>query len=338
MEGEALRMGIAKAMTSSGSTATVRFSTADLPQQHRIAMWREHYAHKVLRVDVEPLGDASFAASLTSRALPGLQLLLGTMSVTRIARTRSLIADGNNDFALIINRGGALAASAHNREVFLLEGDAVLMSFSDVTTFERYAPGGSFALRIPRVVLSRLVADVDDAVMRLIPRHVEALKLLSGYARLLLDEPSVTAGGLLRLSVAHVHDLVALALGTSPGAPETTRPRGTRVGRLGLAKAYVIENCNRRDLSIGAVAAHLGVTERYVQRLFEGDAVTFSSFLLGERLTRAYRMLTDLKYADRTVSAIAYDIGFNDISYFNRCFRRRYGATPRDIREHRRHA
>jgi hypothetical protein len=179
-------------MTTLSSFATVRFSTSDLPRQHRVPMWREHYAHMVLRVDIEPGGDAAFEASLATRALPELHLLSGTMSVTRIARTRPLIADGNNDLALIINRRGAITASARGREVSLREGDGVLMNFAEITTFDRHSPGGSFSLRIPRVALSSLVVDIDEAVMRLIPRHTQALKLLSGYASLLLDENMTT--------------------------------------------------------------------------------------------------------------------------------------------------
>jgi AraC-like DNA-binding protein len=30
---------------------------------------------------------------------------------------------------------------------------------------------------------------------------------------------------------------------------------------------------------------------------------------------------------------VAYEAGFGDLSYFNRTFRRRYGATPSDVRE-----
>jgi AraC-like DNA-binding protein len=33
-----------------------------------------------------------------------------------------------------------------------------------------------------------------------------------------------------------------------------------------------------------------------------------------------------------SITAIAFDAGFGDLSYFNRTFRRRYGATPSDIR------
>jgi len=44
-------------------------------------------------------------------------------------------------------------------------------------------------------------------------------------------------------------------------------------------------------------------------------------------------MLTDQRWSDRTVSSVAFDAGFGDLSYFNRAFRRRYGATPSDIRK-----
>jgi AraC-like DNA-binding protein len=41
-------------------------------------------------------------------------------------------------------------------------------------------------------------------------------------------------------------------------------------------------------------------------------------------------MLTDLRFTDRSISRIAHDAGFNDISHFNRGFRRVYGAPPTD--------
>jgi AraC-like DNA-binding protein len=36
--------------------------------------------------------------------------------------------------------------------------------------------------------------------------------------------------------------------------------------------------------------------------------------------------------AGRRISDIAFGCGFNDLSYFNRCFRRRYGLTPTSAR------
>ncbi len=69
-----------------------------------------------------------------------------------------------------------------------------------------------------------------------------------------------------------------------------------------------------------------------MQALFEGDRTTFSQFLLDERLARVHLTLRDPLRASLGISAIAYEAGFGDLSHFNRAFRRRYGATPSDVR------
>ena len=95
---------------------------------------------------------------------------------------------------------------------------------------------------------------------------------------------------------------------------------------------YICAHLGDGELSVGEVAQRQRVTPRYVHKLFENEGLTFSSFVLGQRLARAHRMLSDPHLANRTVGSIAFDIGFGDLSYFNRTFRRRYGAAPREIR------
>lgn len=72
-----------------------------------------------------------------------------------------------------------------------------------------------------------------------------------------------------------------------------------------------------------------------MHELFETDGTTFTQFVLLERLDRVYRLLRDSRLAGQRISSIAYDVGFGDLSYFNRAFRRRYDATPSDIRNRR---
>jgi AraC-like DNA-binding protein len=332
-----LRLGLCEArgdlMADPGRFAKIRFSTADLPERDRVAMWREHYGRTVLKVEIEPDPDVPFKAAVVSRALPDLHLLSGMMSAARIQRSRKSIADGNNDLALVINRWGTIAATARGRQVTLRTGDAVLMNSGEVTAFDRSSPGSSFSIRIPHSALSPLVVHADDAVMRPIPRAGDALRLLTRYAEPLLEDGALSTPELRRLAVSHVHDLVALTLGATRDGGEVARSRGVRAARLSSAKTYIVNNCSSRSLSVGAVAKHLGVTPRYVQKLFEEGGSTFSAFLLGQRLARARRLLTDPKFNSYQVSSIAYDVGFGDLSYFNRCFRQHYGATPRDVRE-----
>ena len=74
------------------------------------------------------------------------------------------------------------------------------------------------------------------------------------------------------------------------------------------------------------------VSPRYVQMLFEQEGTTFSQYVVGQRLVRAYRMLTSPLFADWSITSLAFDAGFGDLSYFNRAFRRCYGGTPSEIR------
>lgn len=52
--------------------------------------------------------------------------------------------------------------------------------------------------------------------------------------------------------------------------------------------------------------------------------MTYSRYVLDQRLALAYRRLRHPRLAARTISSIASDAGLGDLSYFNRTFRRRY--------------
>jgi AraC-like DNA-binding protein len=125
---------------------------------------------------------------------------------------------------------------------------------------------------------------------------------------------------------------VALALGSVRDAAQEAANLGLRAARLHEIKAYITRNLSRPTLSVPEVAEQHGVTPRYVQMLFAAEGVTFSEFVLSQRLVHAQRMLSEPVSAGRSISAIAFEAGFADLSYFNRAFRRRFGTTPSDIR------
>jgi transcriptional regulator GlxA family with amidase domain len=116
-------------------------------------------------------------------------------------------------------------------------------------------------------------------------------------------------------------------------AAELARSRGLRAARLHAIKAYIVQNLGKTDLSAEAIAEGQRVTARYVHKLFEREARTLSQHVRDQRLARVHGMLTDVRHTGRTISDLAYDAGFLDLSMFNRAFRRRYGATPSDVRK-----
>ena len=89
----------------------------------------------------------------------------------------------------------------------------------------------------------------------------------------------------------------------------------------------------RDALTIGEVARLHGISASYLRQLFAAVNTSFSQQLLEYRLAAAHRALQDIRHIHHSISSIAYDCGFGDLSYFNRSFRRRYGMTPSDVRE-----
>jgi AraC-like DNA-binding protein len=186
------------------------------------------------------------------------------------------------------------------------------------------------SFRLRRAELGPLTADLDGCLLRPI-RPSFALRLLPGYVGALEEAAAATAEA-RDLAVTHVYDLIALTLGANSDAAELAAGRGVRAVRLRAIKDDIVANLGDETLSIAAVATRQGISPRYVAMLFDGTGTSFSGFVLEQRLARARRMLVGSRHAGQTISAIAYACGFGDLSYFNRAFRRAFGATPSDIR------
>ncbi|MGJ4749089.1 helix-turn-helix transcriptional regulator, partial [Leptospira sp. SA-E8] len=113
---------------------------------------------------------------------------------------------------------------------------------------------------------------------------------------------------------------------------------GVRAARLRALKADVqtrlTEGSSGREgaLSLDALSRRHGISPRYIRQLFAGEETTLTDYVQAQRLALAYRMLRDPRLAGQSIGAIAYDCGFSDQSYFNRCFRRRFGMAPGEAR------
>jgi len=306
------------------------FSSGDLPPSERGNAVRELYERGI--VPLEPLPDCSLHAQITKWFLPGAGILAGALSGLRQVATRHIGGDSNDVF-FGINLAGISTAAQRGREVTVRDGEAILLTHAAGDfAISRPTPAHLLGLRVPRTALAPLVTNLDDAVMRLIPSATAPLRLLTRYVAAVGASARLALPELHRLVVAHIHDLIALSLGATRDASAITQGRGVRAARLRAIKTDIAANLGDCDFKLAAVVARQRVTPRYIHKLFATEGTTFSEFVLGQRLARAYRLLTDPRFAKRAVSSIAFDVGFGDLSYFNRSFRRRYDATPSEVR------
>lgn len=95
-----------------------------------------------------------------------------------------------------------------------------------------------------------------------------------------------------------------------------------------------IEAESHEPITLAALARGAGMSPYHFLRTFRSVVgSTPHQFVLAQRLRHAAVRLRQL---DEPVSSIVYDAGFNDLSTFNRRFRRIMGATPTAYRRERR--
>jgi AraC-like DNA-binding protein len=80
------------------------------------------------------------------------------------------------------------------------------------------------------------------------------------------------------------------------------------------------------------IARKNDISLRYLHQLFRQMDVTASEWLRLRRLQRCYDLLASPEYTTRSITEIAYSMGFNSSSHFSNLFRAQFGVRPSDIR------
>ncbi len=106
----------------------------------------------------------------------------------------------------------------------------------------------------------------------------------------------------------------------------------TRAGLLNDIKVISTAALDDPNLSPARVAAKAGVSVRTLHRTFQASGETFWSWIRDRRLERCHAELTDPIHSKQTITEVAFRWGFNELSTFDRNFRKRFGASPRQVR------
>jgi AraC-like DNA-binding protein len=315
----------------------VRFCFDDMPEAQHPTLLRECFARVGVHYEFGAPRDAPFHVDLALNPLPGLLVGCGDLHATRRRGTRELAAQMGDDGALLVNLKGTHRVEQRDSDLLLGEGEAAFTTCSDPSTISHGGQSEMMVLRFPKARLAPLVDGLDDRWARRIPRDLPALCLLRSYLAVAWDEQAHAGVDLQRSIVTHSYDLMAMMMGATRDTAALAQTRGLAAARLHAIKQDIDRKLAQPHLSVAALALRHRSTARSIQRMFEAEGVTFTEYVLAQRLARAHSLLSDPGRTAEKISAVAYDCGFGDVSYFNRAFRRRYDAAPSDVRARARH-
>ena len=211
-------------------------------------------------------------------------------------------------------------------------GDVSFRSFDAPSRVVFATSAKIFAIKLSACAMGLTTAGRSAALVAP-PKVVGRSRLLADVAqRLLCGISEGPASDLERLcALSAVSWLVAGAYhgDVSPEAESTT----VNASRWQMVMSYVEGHLfDSETLSPASCAENVGISTRYLHKLFAQQGLTFSRFVLERRLEAAHALLRDAAYRSHSIASIAYQCGFASAAHFSRSFRNRFAMSPKQCR------
>ena len=311
----------------------IYFNTDALPQRDRFPAVREEFARRLLAIDVNTDDPAAFSAVFDIKCTAQLALAYIDTSAGDYVRTSELIRDDLEFLFLTVPLQGPMFISQPSVGDCRTAGQAVILDSTHIGGIHFNGRVHYLTMRIPRSQIASRVAPNTRFPGNPMNKDAAACRLLLSYLSATRHIDWRNAGRAAELHDQHILDLLVLTLGVEGDPRQLAQERGLRAVRRSEILRAIERRSGDAELSAAKVAADFGITPRYVHQLLEDTGLSFTHHVRERRLNRALALLRNPARRRQRITDIAAEAGFTDLSYFNRAFRRRFGASPSDIRE-----
>lgn len=309
------------------SVAVAHASTDDVPADERLRYWEAYTASELIGVRCS----AYAAEGLSARQR---NFDLGTVRLAEIAgnehvveRTQPVMRRHPKDslFACLLLEGEAFFYQS-GRCLPVHAGDLIVYGTTTPYLYGVTRPMRQVQADIPAehlqaacgLAVPRTPIRIDGSLRagRLMTQHLR--HEMTGFVDApWMDRAAVAGQRITSLLVALVraHD------GDTPNHHDV---------RLLRAESFIAEHLCEPELDAQAVARHVAMSPRHLNRLFEAHGHTVTQWIWRERLAAAHRLLADVRAP--SIGDVAMQCGFATQAHFARLFRQAYGITPSEHR------
>ena len=319
----------APALDSSGKTNKV-IHGGDIEQ------YRNLVASRIAKVEAsrQPCQD-SFHCRITEATVGQIRITHIQSSPFELIRSESCIAaDRHNEYLVGLNLAGEMLVDHYRcqtpvkaTQMFLLDKAAPYQ-----TTFTHDSDRIIFS--VPRRLIEHQLPD-PSSYFQYTPSISDGIGSLAYRHLLLLMHEGDRLNDVTRIQLTQMClDLIVLSFRSLDDAPRhPIHERSTGRILLSRVKAHIHTVLNDPELNPSMVATSLGLSKRYLHKLFSDSGATFGAWVREERLIRARTLLANSRFNHLSIKEIALQQGFNDIPNFSRQFKAKYRQTPTELRE-----
>jgi AraC family transcriptional activator of tynA and feaB len=231
-------------------------------------------------------------------------------------------------FSVMLQLEGATTAAQCGRECRLEPGDFCVIDGLAPFDLEVDRPFSRVVfLQMPRYAVLSRHDGLERRTAQAFDTREPGAAFLRNVLTSLIDaapilEPEQRAAALA--SVVHM-----LGVPRLPGAAILP---GRNAERIAATLAFIDAELADPTLTAQRVASAQRLSRRRLDQILAAQGTSLSALIWARRLAQAASALLDPRFANKTVTQIAFGVGFEDTAHFTRAFKRRYEYTPREWR------
>ncbi len=313
------------------AASTLRVSIDAIPQRSQGAAWQ----HALASIELDcrlPAATTSHSGELVAKSsTTGAQLALLRSTAQEIFCASSANEAAAVPVAVVFHSYGRGTMSIDQHTCEFAGGDICVCDLQTAWSMTLLEDFEIVLLKLPR---ERLLARLGHKHVRLpivLGATIAATAACSVMRGLTENFPLLEKADLATLEVA-ILELVAGALFGETQSDVATVTQ-VQAGHLRRVHSAIEAQLRHPNLTMADIARQEGLSQRYLQRLFERQDTTFSAYVRERRLEHCRLDLIDPKYANQSIAAISYRWGFSYQAHFSRIFSATYGTSPRDFRK-----
>ena len=307
----------------------LRWHSGRVALGQRVTEWNNVASSVFTPLSIDVHERSSFKAKLAKLAMrrTAISRVYSEGSVVRHTSEHVSADRSHPAYLLHFQISGRSLNHQSGRSIDLRPGDCTLVDSTRPYWLEFDAGTQFIVCRFDADALRSFVHDPDDKVATRISRDSGATRTLHRLLEVLWSEGIRTAEEAWFAEADQcILSMFSLAWHASYGRPEAARYALLRR----RAEDYVEQRFADPELTIGGLARALSVSTRAIQLAFAEKGETPVGHVQKVRVAHAAKLLST---AQHSVTSVAMDCGFNDLSHFGRVFRKITGQTPRRYRD-----
>ena len=308
------------------------FTTAGLDPRRKVAFWNDHISESLTPMVSDPTDARVFEGSISRVAIGDMSLSEVCSGAQRVYHSKYHASRAKQPTIFLqLQLEGDSMTRQDGRESILHAGDFALVDSTRQYDMQFTGANRMLVLGIPSPTLRRQVGAAESLSTIPMPGERGGNRLLSQLLRGYWDEYHRGLDEEMGRRISTVIlDLIAAVFAELPQALADRSSLATahRVRIVNFIQAHLHDP----ELTPARVAEACRITVRYLHYLFTDQEETVARYILRRRLEGSARVLESRAQRCRTVTAIAFDHGFNSNTHFGRVFKERFNMTPREYR------